>query len=254
MYGGFKMNSLPEKMCMIIPCYNEEKRLDIESFKSFTGGCYFLFVNDGSKDDTIGLLKRNQQENIFVLDLTQNGGKAEAVRQGMLHIRTLPIYNGIKWVGYWDADLSTPLDELFNFMTYYKTFFPKAHTIWGSRVRRLGSNIKRTNKRHILGRMFANVTSFFLKLSCYDTQCGAKIFKKELIDDAFSEPFLSRWIFDVEILMRLRTYNIVEYPLNTWIDVAGSKIKMIPVAYRTFVEIFKIRKKYILDIKRGGTK
>ena len=246
------MSSPLEKMCIIVPCYNEEKRLDIDKFKSFTGGCYFLFVNDGSKDDTVGLLSRNKQDNMFILDLKQNGGKAEAVRQGMLHVKTLPIYNEIEWVGFWDADLSTPLDELYNYLKYYNTFSPEADTIWGSRVRRLGSNIVRTYKRHILGRMFANVTSFFLKLKCYDTQCGAKLFKKELIDDGFTEKFISRWIFDVEILMRLKKYNIVEYPLNTWIDIAGSKIKMIPVAYRTFAEIFRIRKKYIADIKRGG--
>jgi glycosyltransferase involved in cell wall biosynthesis len=239
------MFQLSEKMCIVIPCFNEEKRLDIEKFKGFKDDHYFLFVNDGSKDDTVGLLKRNQQENFFVLDLQKNSGKAEAVRQGMLHIKTLPILDEIKWVGFWDADLSTPLEELANFMIYYKTFNPGADSIWGSRVRRFGSNIVRTYKRHILGRVFANVTSFFLKLKCYDSQCGAKLFKKELVEEVFFEPFISRWIFDVEILMRLKNYNIVEYPLNTWVDVAGSKVKMLPVAYKTFVEIFRIRRKYM---------
>ncbi len=239
------MGKLSEKICLIIPCYNEEERLDMEKIKSFDGGCYFLFVNDGSKDDTLGLMKKNKQDNMFVLDLEKNGGKAEAVRRGMLYVKNLPIYDEITWVGFWDADMSTPLEELENYLMYNRTFAPSADAIWGSRVRRLGSNIVRTNKRHILGRMFANVTSFVLKLRCYDSQCGAKLFKKETLEPAFAEPFISRWIFDVAIMMRLRQHNIVEYPLNEWKDVKGSKIKMLPVAYKTLVEIFKIKQKYM---------
>lgn len=239
------MKPLTEKICLVVPCYNEEKRLKIQEFTSFDPNCYIVFVNDGSKDETLKLIQENVSSKCFCLNLEQNQGKAEAIRQGILFLKGLPIFSEIQWVGYWDADLSTPLTEIYNYLLYYQTFAPEAQAIWGSRVRRLGSDIKRTYKRHILGRFFANVTSLVLHLRCYDSQCGAKLFQKELIAPGFGEKFISRWIFDVELMLRLDHYAIVEYPLQHWYDVGGSKIKMFSVAYRTLMEIFKIRDKYV---------
>jgi glycosyltransferase involved in cell wall biosynthesis len=239
------MKQLTEKICLVVPCYNEEKRLKIQEFTSFDPNCYIVFVNDGSTDGTLKLIQDNLTSRGFCLNLERNSGKAEAIRQGILYLKGLPIFPEIQWVGYWDADLSTPLTELYYYLTYYQTFATEAQAIWGSRVRRLGSDIKRTFKRHFLGRFFANVTSLALRLRCYDSQCGAKLFKKELIEPGFGEPFISRWIFDVELMLRLDKYAIVEYPLNHWYDVGGSKIKMFSVAYRTLMEIFEIRNKYV---------
>jgi dolichyl-phosphate beta-glucosyltransferase len=239
------MSDLPEKICLVIPCYNEEMRLNFEEFKAFDKNCFFLFVNDGSKDNTLELLEKNRDDNIIVFNLEKNSGKAEAVRQGMLYIKTLPLFDEIKWVGYWDADLATPLFEVFNFILYCNKFNVGASSIWGSRVKRLGSNILRSPKRHYLGRLFATVACQVLNLKCYDSQCGAKLFKKELIDIVFSEKFISKWIFDIEILLKLKNYNVIEYPLFEWKDISGSKVKILDVSYRTLIEIFKIRKKYL---------
>lgn len=226
--------------CIIIPCYNEENRLNTEKIKCFKDRYYFLLVNDGSKDNTLNLLNSIADDDIFVLNLTENSGKAEAVRQGMLHALTLPFATSLEWIGFWDADLSTSLEEIDNFFKYDSS----ADAIFGSRVKKLGSDINRTAKRHYLGRLFATVSCSTLKLKCYDSQCGAKLFKKEIVKIAFDEKFLSRWIFDVEILIRLEKCRVVEYPLKCWKDIKGSKIKMIPTAWNTFFEIYKIKKKY----------
>ncbi|MCL6591604.1 MAG: glycosyltransferase [Firmicutes bacterium] len=239
------MKQLTEKICLVVPCYNEEKRLKIQEFTSFDPNCYFIFVNDGSTDGTLKLIQENLRPGLFCLNLEQNSGKAEAIRQGILFLKGLPVFPEIQWAGYWDADLSTPLAELYDYLLFYQTFAPSAQAIWGSRVRRLGSDIKRSFKRHFLGRFFANITSLVLGLRCYDSQCGAKLFKKELLEPAFGEKFISRWIFDVELMLRLDKYSIVEYPLKHWHDVGGSKVKLFSVAYRTLMEIFRIRDKYV---------
>ena len=98
---------------IVVPCYNEEKRLDVASFRDFNSPSHtitFLFVNDGSTDKTLQLLQSLQaaDPNKFsVLSLPQNQGKAEAVRRGVLTaIESQPDY-----VGFWDADLATPLQR-----------------------------------------------------------------------------------------------------------------------------------------------
>ena len=235
---------LSEKVCLVIPCYNEAKRLDFEKLKMIKSNCYFLFVNDSSKDNTLELIKGNMADNMYVLNLTKNVGKGEAVRRGMLYLKTLPIFQEIEWVGYWDADLSTPLDELNNFFSYAKTFPIKVDSIWGSRIFKLGCNIKRSFMRHLLGRLFSTIIRIFLKVKSYDSQCGAKLIRKELLDISFLEPFISRWIFDVEILLRLERYNIIECPVRNWTCMPGGKLRISSVAFRTLLEILKMRKKY----------
>jgi hypothetical protein len=107
--------------------------------------------------------------------------------------------------------------------------------VLGSRVALLGADIHRTASRHYLGRVFASVASLVLDARVYDTQCGAKLFRRSpALEAALAVPFLSRWAFDVELLGRLlagapgvpgvATSEVVEVPLRTWRDVPGSKL------------------------------
>lgn len=219
--------------------------MKIDDFKTPGLDCTFLFVNDGSQDNTLEIIKKTQRDDIYYLNLEKNFGKGEAIRQGVLFAKSLPIYEEISWVGYWDADLATPLSELTYFLKYANDLAGKRiEAIWGSRISKLGSTIERTPIRHYLGRLFATITGLILKINCYDSQCGAKIFRKEITDMAFSRRFISCWIFDVEILLRLEDYNILECPLRFWRDVPGSKVKIFSVGFRTLIEISKIRKIY----------
>lgn len=220
---------------LTIPCYNEGKRLQINKFREFievNEKINFVFVNDGSRDNTILLLKRlrNQyQDRIRILDFKANKGKAEAVRQGVLLSLTL----NPDIVGFWDADLATPLTAILEFLKVLEQQ-PERKWVFGARVKLLGREIKRKEIRHYFGRLFATFTSIILNLSVYDTQCGAKLFRNDfLLEQLFQERFKTKWIFDVEILSRLiqasgyRTpENIIfEYPLYKWEDVSDSKLK-----------------------------
>ena len=233
-----------QKALLIVPCYNEEQRLNISAFQQYTDRYVFLFVNDGSTDGTAALIAKHTNDRTLLLDLKQNQGKAEAVRQGFLHAMNLPIAEQTDWIGFWDADLATPLSEIDNFFKFKDDFSPDAEVIMGSRVKRKGSTVERELGRHLLGRFFATVVDNMFKLGCYDTQCGAKIFRKELVPLFASEPYISSWAFDVELLLRIKDRNIVEYPLVNWKDVAGSKLKVSRIAFKILRDLLKMKRKY----------
>ena len=220
---------------IIIPCYNEAKRLRPEAFLralSNEPGLRFLFVNDGSSDTTLHVLTTLREKNpgqISILNLARNSGKAEAVRRGMLEALTEPC----DYVGYWDADLATPLDAIGEFLSVFN--HDGIEAVIGSRVCLLGRKIQRKAWRHYVGRVFATCVSLLLRLKIYDTQCGAKLFKNTpILHQIFCTPFKVTWTFDVELLARfilLRGMSPgelastwVEYPLHEWKDIKGSKI------------------------------
>jgi glycosyltransferase involved in cell wall biosynthesis len=224
-----------EKLLLVVPCYNESKRLDTEAVISYLDNMpqlKVLFVDDGSTDETVLLLqslKNKRPEQIEILALRKNQGKAEAVRQGIL----AGLAKHPKFIGYWDADFSTPLSEIAEFLRIFATN-ERIELVMGSRVKLLGKQIERQALRHYLGRIFATFASLVLKLAVYDTQCGAKIFRVNHDTAAYFErPFHSRWVFDVELIARMIgkrqeppvPQRIYELSLNEWRDVAGSKVR-----------------------------
>jgi dolichyl-phosphate beta-glucosyltransferase len=187
---------IPTQTCIIIPCYNEAKRIDLATFQKFIQKeehIHFLFVDDGSSDNTSNILadfcNKNSSKN-QLHTLLKNSGKAEAVRQGVLLASQNKMY---KYIGYWDADLATPLEEISHFLDYTNGHYK---LIIGCRISRLGAKVKRKSSRHYIGRVFATFASIILKINVYDTQCGAKIFHRDYCS-LFTEPFITKWLFDV---------------------------------------------------------
>src|SRR5450755_2330812 len=244
-------------LCLVIPCYNEARRLDVESFRAFldtSPDVQFLFIDDGSRDSTVEVLESlcaGFESRAAILRCQVNGGKAEAVRRGMLHALD---HSQAKFFGFWDADLATPLKAGPQFLEVLEQR-PDIEMVFGARVKLLGRHVERIAVRHYLGRVFATAVSTVLRLPVYDTQCGAKIFRATpLTRQVFAEKFLSKWVFDVEIIARyLNLYRtagrrlegaIYEYPLDAWIDVAGSKVR--PRDFFTaFLDVVRIKLKYL---------
>jgi glycosyltransferase involved in cell wall biosynthesis len=234
----------------------------VDSFREFAtanSGIRFLFVNDGSTDDTsivLESLASTEPHRFEHLDQGQNRGKAEAVRVGMLHA----LAQNPRYAGYWDADLATPLREIPRFVDVLESH-PQRDVCFGSRVRLLGRAIDRNPLRHYLGRMFATVASVVLDLPVYDTQCGAKLFRATSETEAlFAERFCVNWTFDVELIARIQAFrlhagltsaadSIYELPLDEWHDVAGSKVQAGDF-FKGLFEILRIHAKY----GRGGRK
>jgi len=223
---------------IVVPCYNEDRRLDAGAFGDYVEQGHterFLFVDDGSTDGTAAILQELRDfspEQFDFISLPENCGKAEAVRQGVLKA----LDGRPDFVGYWDADLATPLDAIPGFCELLEGK-DRLQIVLGSRVKLLGKNIERHIIRHYPGRVFATLVSMALRLPVYDTQCGAKLFRvSPEIRSLFETPFRSNWVFDVELIARFILARgvaggppveeaIYEKPLDEWRDVAGSKVK-----------------------------
>ena len=224
---------------LVVPCHNEAARLDAGAFLAALdrmAGLRLLFVNDGSTDATaqrLATLGATAPDRVRVRTLATNEGKAEAVRQGVLAALADPA----PVVGYWDADLSTPLAEL-PALVETLARWPEVEIALGSRVRLLGRDIRRSAARHYLGRAFATLASLILRLPVYDTQCGAKLFRATpAVRAAFERPFETRWTFDVELLARFSAAarreggpppeaRLREVPLARWREVPGSNVRL----------------------------
>lgn len=225
---------------IIIPCFNEEKRLPVDIVDECIGKAQkviFIFVNDGSSDGTLALLQKlnkKHPEKTRLCNLPKNVGKGEAVRHGFLTAFDLPV----RYAGFWDADLATPLtliDELSSILRQK----PQVWMVFGVRIPLLGRAIRRTPVRALLSFGYKAIVRFLLRIHLTDPLCGAKIFRiNDALKDACSSPFTSRWSFDVEMVSRFLRWGrrhpkealqtrIYEEPLREWREVAGSKIKPI---------------------------
>lgn len=218
---------------VVIPCYNEEERLLGAEFKEFVHknlGYHLCFVNDGSKDNTLGVLeelRKGNENRISIYNCEKNGGKAEAVRLGMLHLAKQNQYN---FIGFLDADLSTNFDDFKVLANEIST--SKFQIVSGSRMARMGADIAKESARAIISKTVNFIIRKTLGMNFKDTQCGAKIMTKEIVEKTFQKKFLTKWLFDVEIFMRMKkVYGasvaqslICEKPLNRWVHMDGSKL------------------------------
>lgn len=225
-------------LVLVVPCYNEADRLRRDAFSEAVDrypGLTLLYVNDGSRDDTLRVLQEMAAATpgrAAVLDLQPNGGKAEAVRRGVL----AAFDRRPDLVGYWDADLATPFDALHDFLEVFVSR-PQTEFTLGSRVKLLGRHIVRHKSRHYIGRVMATAAAIALDLEVYDTQCGAKVFRAtDRLRGIFARPFVTKWIFDVELIGRYidsdgpggqaaLAERIYELPLRQWTDEPGSKVR-----------------------------
>lgn len=264
------LNSARCHSTIVVPCYNEAARFLPEPFLDFLNEegalarqVSFLFVNDGSTDATLQVLETLVEDaaraghpgRIAIVNKKLNGGKGEAIRDGMLAALQASSAGGTlrcEYIGFWDADLATPLSAIPQFLEVIESR-TNLHMIFGSRIRLLGRTIHRNPARHYLGRIFATAASHTLSLPIYDTQCGAKIFKAtDDLAHMLAEPFLSRWIFDVEILARYIQrcgrdfcfHAIYEFPLQSWEDVAGSKVGPLDFFHAAY-DILRIYRRYL---------
>ncbi len=243
---------------IVIPCFNEDDRLIVSSVGTLLEdeGVRLVLVNDGSTDSTwarLNSLLQSYPSRIELLNLLDNVGKGEAVRRGM---RTA-IANQSLEVGYLDADFATPASEMLRLISVLRAM-PASKVVMGARWLHLGARIKRSTIRHYAGRIFATLASNVLRMPIYDTQCGAKVFRvTDRLTRALETPFVSRWIFDVELIARLiqsadgatnadkpyENEDFLEIPLDQWTDVRGSKLRLID-ALRAGFEVIALWRRY----------
>ncbi len=223
-------------LTLIVPFFNESERWLENYWKNATSleDVQWIFVNDGSRDDTKTLIDKfcSGHSNVSAIHLPQNSGKAEAVRVGMLYAFENSSAE-LQGIGFVDCDGAFTVDEIdrvcqiFKFKINVDNGFD---SLWTARVALAGRNITRTNFRHYVGRVIATIISSNFRGLPYDTQSGLKIFvASKNLKHHLTVPFKTRWLFDVELLLRWnlwdsKTMKIWEEPLLTWNDVSGSKV------------------------------
>ena len=219
---------------IVVPCYNEASRLDSAAFCRFLAcepNVMILFVDDGSIDATaqvVESIRHQYPERVRLLLLNENHGKAEAVRLGINEAARFKPH----LIGYWDADLATPLSEVAAMTALFAD--PDVGLVIGSRVRMIGYDVRLSAIRHYIGLAFATLASLQLRLPVYDTQCGAKVLRASPeIVALFSRQFRLRWCFDVELLARFDALSVrsphrtcIEHPVSRWMDVGASKLTL----------------------------
>ncbi|MFS4468793.1 glycosyltransferase [Maribacter sp. 2210JD10-5] len=247
------------KLCIVIPCFDEYKRLPEQDFRRFldqTSDTVICFVNDGSTDKTLEKLNSihdDYPQSTLVIDNPKNLGKAESIRNGILQLSKS---QNFQHFAYLDADLATSLEEcrsLLNRLENGLSF------VFASRILKIGSVVERKFSRFLFGRIIATFISNILGIAVYDTQCGCKVFKSELVPILFDQPFISKWLFDVELFSRLLSHygkttalsKMEEIPVKRWVDQGDSKVKL-SYFFRLWYDLFLIRRAHRKDYKFSG--
>lgn len=223
---------LEYEIILVVPCFNEELRmnegywtkiLEIEKLTVY-------FIDDGSSDKTFDLLLslvKNSRHRIH--RLSQNVGKAEAIRFGLIEaIREKPV-----GVGFIDADGAFPIHDVWSLVLKFQEFIQSDNevpAVWSARVQLSGRKIERRDSRHYISRVLMTLLALKLKFKIYDTQSGFKIFPlSDTLVECLNTEFLTRWFIDLELFLRWRNItgkdlSIWEEPLLTWTDVEASKL------------------------------
>jgi len=234
-------------LSIIIPAYNEEKRLDktfleLEGFLVNQKYTYeLIFVIDGSTDKTREIIEKFifNKPDCTLLSFDENRGKGFAIKEGMLKA------NG-EFVLFTDVDLSTPIQELNKLLEHIKS----NEIVIGSRYMDSYSiKLKQPFFRRIISRLGNLLIRSVLGLNIKDTQCGFKLFQHDAAKRIFSNTSINRWGFDIEALAIAKKFRfkIKEVAVN-WFDDKDSKLRAGKAALGTLKELLRI--KYNLITKK----
>lgn len=224
---------------VIIPVYNEEKRITpniqkvLDFFNLSQWSFEIIFVDDGSRDNTIQVLKKYENnENIKIISHDINQGKGASVKTGVLASKgDLILFS--------DADLSTPIEELNKLIKEIE----ENDIVIGSRAINRDLLIKKQPIYRVLIGFFArNLIRFVLGLNYKDTQCGFKLFKKNVAMVLFNKMKTKRWSFDYELLFLAKKYNfkVKEVPV-LWKNDEDSRVNSFIDPIKSFIDLIKIR-------------
>jgi len=264
-----------ESCAVVIPCFNEAERLNVDTFAEYVcdnDEIELVFVDDGSSDSTLEsaqAVSERAGSSVSVLRLEENCGKAEAVRQGMLWAAR----RRFAAIAFWDADLATPLETIPDFVEVLNRH-SNVEVVWGTRLPLMGHTIDRDAIRRQTGKLFSASSAAAVGVGIRDALCGAKMFRTgPMLDAILARPFSSRWIFDVEILARLDVLlkatgglsvqeTLYEFPVDAWYEIAGSRLRMtdflratveltdLCLRYRVFPG--KVKERLLLDHQQSG--
>jgi len=228
----------PPKLSLIIPLYNEQKRVKkgLTQIKKFLQTQNFsweiIVIDDGSTDSTSWFVKTFLDQNTHLIRTAQNFGKGHAIRLGV------EVAEG-NYINFSDIDLSVPINFTEEILRELKT----ADLAVGSRRLSESQVKKHQNKlRESLGHRFTQLSNFILNLDLTDHTCGFKGFKSSVAKRLFSLQKINRWAFDSEILFLAKKLNfkVKEIPV-TWRNDSHTKVNLLSDVFSSFISLLSIR-------------
>lgn len=238
------------KSAVVIPCFREEKRINVNKYleDSAKFSSQVFLVDDGSPDKTFDVLKKLEKSNpdkFIAIKSPKNQGKGEAVRLGM----NIALDNKFKKIGFLDSDLAVDFKEYDNFLRCFDRD-KELNTVIGVRSKLAGHKIDRSNFQYLRQRIIAKMGHVLFSPQVIDTQCGAKVFSADVLKKTIKEPFITRWLFDQELLTRISKLKenigknwLLEYPVQKWTEYGNSHVKSSDFA-KSLKDYFKLIWKY----------
>ncbi len=226
-------------LSIVIPLYNEEKRIiptvqkTLNYLKEQNFDFELIFVDDGSKDKTIDVLRGYENgENIKIIKHQINRGKGASVKSGVLASKG-------EIVLFSDADLSTPIEELDKLIKEIEEY----DVVIGSRS--IDENLllkKQPIHRILIGKIAKLLIRLVLNINYKDTQCGFKLFKRDVAFKLFYKMRMKRWSFDYELLFLAKRFKfkVREVPV-IWINNEDSRVNSFIDPIKSFIDLIKIR-------------
>jgi len=232
------------KISIVIPAHNEEKRIGktLKEYFSFFSKLKkkkildyeIIVVLNACKDNTKKVVKKYKIKELKILDFEQ-GGKGFAITQGFKHA----LGSKSDLIGFVDADLATPAKSFYDLVNNIKENGGAIASRW-----RKNSVIitKQSFLRKITSKGFNYVVRVLFLFPYRDTQCGAKIFKREALGKIIKDLGTTGWAFDIDLIYKVRKnkYKIKEHP-TVWEDKKDSKLDLKIAPILMFLSVLRLR-------------
>jgi glycosyltransferase involved in cell wall biosynthesis len=229
-------------LLLLIPAYNEEQRIEpvLRDFalyfqNNYSGKAQLVVVLNGCRDNTRGIVERVAAEfpSVSFLEFKEAIGKGGALIEGL---KLAPLGD---LVGYVDADGATSPKAFHDLVRHCD----KADCVVASRwIPGAVLHVEQSGKRQFASRIFHLIVEVFFRMHIRDTQCGAKVMRREAIQKIHSSLRIADMAFDINLLVSLKRagFHIQEVPTE-WTDKMGSKVTLFRTSLVMFLSVLRIR-------------
>ena len=238
-------------LLLLIPAYNEERRIEpmLRDYAQYFGRNYsgkfqIVVVLNGCTDNTLGVVEKAAAEfpAVRALEFKEPIGKGGALIEG------LKLAARADLIGYTDADGATPPHAFLDLVRHMEN----ADCVVGSRW--LPDSVihqSQTGSRRFASRVFHSIVQLLFHLNIHDTQCGAKVMKREVIEKIHPNLRIADMAFDINLLVAVKHagYRIREIPTE-WTDQAGSKVVLARSSLTMLLSAFRVRLIYWPNVYR----
>lgn len=229
------------KLSIVVPAYNEEKRIGrmLDSYLAYFIPRYgdeveIIVVVNGSRDNTAEVVRAYSAKHsqFSLVDVKEAIGKGGAVILGFK--------NAVgDLVGFADADGSTPPEAFDDLAANIGSGGAIIASRW---FEESVVEPRQPLKRRIVSRIFNFLVRNVFGMDIHDTQCGAKILRREAVRAILPHIGITRWAFDVDLLFQVHRagYTITEWP-TVWHDEGGSQLRIVKASFEMFIAIIRLR-------------